>query len=438
MNRSALRVILGVLLVLILVAAAGGGFIWWKISGLKEALVADLGKALGAQVQVTSIELDIWKGELRATGISLVNQRSSAPWDKGDISQATVHFHTADIFAPTLPVSVEVSSWDVVLHSALRTAETPPAPDPTESTAAPEKHRVQVTQITAQEGTAEIDFSDDRKAFARGVAFQAVNNGADVWTTQLQATSLEAGSLRAGASSVEVRGEPGKVTFSSLRMQCDPGVATGDGEVALDGGHEARVSLKGVDLPITMLVATEWQMKLSGLVSGDLQYKGNDQGGSSTGQLAVDHGKFNVLPWLGKVTTLVGLQDISDVEVDKATADFSWKDGTFHLTNIDVRKNDVTRIAGGVDIDAMGQVDGRLKLGLPSVVTSKWPQLQDKVFPVQLEDYNWADVHLTGTPDHLQEDLTPRLLAVGMGQGTDILNQAAQKATDLFHSVLGK
>jgi hypothetical protein len=75
--------------------------------------------------------------------------------------------------------------------------------------------------------------------------------------------------------------------------------------------------------------------------------------------------------------------------------------------------------------------------GLPSIVTSKWPQLQDKVFSVQLDDYNWAEVHLTGTPDHLQEDLTPRLLTVGMGQGGDLLNQAAQKASDLFNNFMG-
>jgi hypothetical protein len=221
-------------------------------------------------------------------------------------------------------------------------------------------------------------------------------------------------------------------------MQCDPGVVTGDGQVALDGAHNAVINLNAVDVPLKMLVAVNWQMELTGLVNGDLHYEGDDLGGGAKGQIAVNHGKFNVLPWLGKVTALVGLQDISDVEVDKATTDFAWKDGTLHLTNLDVRKNDVTRIAGAVDVDAKGQVDGRLKLGLPSVATAKWPQLQEKVFPVQLEDYNWADVHLTGTPDHLQEDLTPRLLAAGMGQGTDLLNQATQKATELYNSFMGK
>lgn len=423
---------------MVLVAGAGGAFIWWKISGLKEALVSDIEKALGARVLVASMDLDIWNGELHAAGISLVNQRASSPWEKGDISQATVRFHLSDVFASNLPLSVEVSSWDVVLHSLAGTAETPSAAALPESAPAPARSRVHVTQISAREGSVEIDFTGDRKVVVRGVSFDAANNGAGVWTTQLQAASIAEGSLQAGASSVQIRGEQDKITFSSLRMQCDQGVITGDGEVALNGAHDARVDLKAVDVPVTMLVAVQWQMKLSGMAGGDLHYKGNDQGGDARGHLAVDHGKFNVLPWLGKVTSLVGLQDISDVEVDKATSDYEWKDRTLHLTNLDVRKNDVTRIAGEADVDAQGQVDGKIKLGLPSVVTAKWPQLQDKVFPVQLEDYNWADVHVTGTPDHLQEDLTPRLLAAGLGQGADLLNQAAQKATDMFNSFMGK
>ena len=295
-----------------------------------------------------------------------------------------------------------------------------------------------MTKISAHEGSVEVALSDDRKVVIRDVVFEADDNGAGVWTTQLQAASIVAGSLEAGASSVQIRGESDKITFSDLKMACDQGFLTGDGEVALSGIHEARVDLKAVDVPVTMLVAVEWQMKLSGLAGGDLHYEGNDQGGSAKGHLAVNHGKFNVLPWLGKVTSLVGLEDISDVELDKATSDFEWKDGTIHLTNLDVRKNDVTRIAGEATIDPTGQVDGKLKLGLPSSVTAKWPQLQEKVFSAQLEDYNWTDVHLTGTPDHLQEDLTSRLLTFGEGQGSDLLQQTSQKAMDLFKSFMGK
>jgi hypothetical protein len=45
-------------------------------------------------------------------------------------------------------------------------------------------------------------------------------------------------------------------------------------------------------------------------------------------------------------------------------------------------------------------------------------------------------VHVTGTPEAPQEDLTSRLLTVGAEQGTDLLKQGAQKATDLINSIL--
>lgn len=437
MSRS-VRVILGVVLTLVLLVAGAGGLIWWKLSTLKQHLLAGLGKSLGADVQVASLDVDPWKSELHATDITLKNLRPSSPWDKGDIAQATVRYHLFDLFSSSVPISVEISSWNVVLRSPLRTAEAPSDTTADEDAAATTKpHRFEATHIAAHEGTVEMDFSDDRKVTASGVDFDSTGDGG-IWTTQLQATSVQAGTLAIGASSVKIRGDTDKLTFSELHMQCDVGAITGDGEVGTGGQHEVQITLKAVDVPVKMLVSVIWQTELSGLTTMDMLYTGNDQGGNAQGSISVAHGKFNVLPWLGKVTGLVGLPDISGVEVDKATADYTWKDGALHMGNIDVRKNDVTRIAGDLDLDAQGNVDGKLKLGLPSTVTAKWPQLQTSVFSTPFEDYNWADVHVTGTPNNLQEDLTPRLVAAGLNQGGDIINQATQKAGDLLNSLLGK
>ncbi|HEX4140733.1 MAG TPA: hypothetical protein VHY09_10330, partial [Candidatus Methylacidiphilales bacterium] len=433
MSRFVL-VILGIVVAVVLLVAAAAGVAWWKISALKEQLRAGLAKSLGADVQVASLDIDPWKSELHAAGITLTNQRASQPWEKGDIAQATVRYHFADLFSSPLKVTVEITTWNVVLHSPLREAETPPDSSGAAEAGAEAPHRIQVTELTAHEGTVEMDFSDDRKVTVNGVDFDSTEDGG-IWTTQLTAASVQSGTLAVGASSVKIQGDAGKLTFSDLRMQCDPGAITGDGEVATTGQHDAKLSLKGVDVPVTMLVGLAWQPSVSGLAAINLTYTGNDAGGTAAGSVALSHGKFNVLPWLSKVTLMVGLPDISGVEVDKATSDFTWKDGALHLSNIDVRKNDVTRIAGDLDLDAQGNVDGKLKLGLPSAVTAKWPQLQTSVFSTQSDDYNWADVHLTGTPNHLQEDLTPRLVAAGLNQGGDILNQATQKAGDLLNSL---
>lgn len=427
------RVVAGILLALILVAGAVAGFFWWKVSGLKEALIHDLGDALGARVEVGSLEYHFWAGELLAHNISLTNEKPSAPWDKGHVGYASINFHVRDLWASTLPLDITAGDWNVTLRAPSSTSsETPSEPSPSS-----EKVRIQVKRLTVKNGRATIRLSNDKELVLDGAGFVATCNDDNVWSTDFTSLSVTAGALQGKNCSVKILGEPDKITASDLKMDCGSGSITGQGTLALTSPHKLKLDLKATDMPVTMLVAVDWQMKLSGLANGTLHYEGDDTGGTAQGQLAVSQGKFNILPWLGKVTSLVSLPDISNVELDKATTDFSWKAGTLLLTNVDVRKNDVARFAGTVDINPTGLVDGKLKLGLPSAITSKWPDLQTKVFSVKFEDFNWTEVHLTGTPDHLQEDLTPRLLATGLQEGSGLIDQATRKAGDLYKSFMG-
>ena len=437
MNRLSIRLLIGILTLLVLGAGAGG-FWWWKATELKKNLVQNLAAALGAKVEITSLDLDLWHREIHAAGISLVNQRANAPWEKGEISQATIHFRLRKLFASTLPINVEISSWNVVLRpSALQSSDSSITSDSESTPPVPSENKIKVMRLSAREGEAKIQLSDDRKILLHDVAFEASDSIGENWTTHLKADSIVAGSLQTGPSSVQLDSSPEKVSFAHLRMPCGSGIITGGGEMSLNNEHHAHVILKATDIPVAMLVSLQWQMKLSGLTTGDLTYDGDGQTGDARGHIDLKEGKFNVLPWLGKVTALVNLPDMTNVEVDKATTDFEWTKGTFHFTNLDIQKNDVMRLSGTIDIDPQGQVDGKLKLGLPSTATAKWPKLQETVFSTPFEDYNWADVHLTGTPNHLQEDLTPRLLAAGLEQGGGVLNQTTQKALDLLKDFMG-
>ncbi len=218
---------------------------------------------------MVSLHFDLWHREIRATGISLRNQRADAPWEKGEIGQAAVHFRLKKLFAPTLPVNIEVSSWSVVLssHAAANPGMTTGA-EPESASSTPTESRIRVMRLSAREGDVEIHLSDDRKILVHEAAFEAGDNGAGVWTTHLKAGSITAESLAAEASSVELRGDRKKIAFSQLRMRCNSGMITGEGEVSLNGNHETRMTLKAIDIPVAMLVGLQWQMKLSGLTSG--------------------------------------------------------------------------------------------------------------------------------------------------------------------------
>jgi hypothetical protein len=160
-----------------------------------------------------------------------------------------------------------------------------------------------------------------------------------------------------------------------------------------------------------------------------MDYQGDDNFLHRDGQGFGRGGKFNLFPWLGKATMLVGLPDVGDTEVDQATSDYSWKN--HHSQPAKHRRPQATsvfRIAGKADIAADSTIDGHLKLGLPTTAVSKWPKLQTDVFSVAQDDFSWTDVHVTGTPDQLQEDLSPRLLTVGAAQGAQLLQQTKQKA----------
>jgi hypothetical protein len=185
-----------------------------------------------------------------------------------------------------------------------------------------------------------------------------------------------------------------------------------------------------------MLVAVRWQVKLSGLVTGNATYQGDDNSADATGTMSVANGKFDLFPWLGKATMLVGLPDIAGTTVDQATTNFTWKNHLLTLQDIDVRKNDVFRISGQATVTAAGEIDGHLKLGLPASAVAKWPKLQTDVFNFTQDDFDWTDVHVTGTPDNVQEDLSNRLLAVGAAQGGQLLQQTTQKASDFLNSLL--
>jgi hypothetical protein len=438
-----MRVALIVVPLVILLAI--GGFVAFKIIGLKERLVGQFEAALHATAQIGSLSLDLGQGELLATNIALQNVRPDSPWDNAAIDQAAVHFRFADLFAPTLPLQVEITGWKASLHSpgaVTAGAESVPgggAMSPAAGGTTADQSGAswaRVNHITATNGEVTIQLASNQSIALHGVSFHADTPGGPDWTTDLQASSIVAGTLTTGSGSVEIHSTRDDATFTNLTVHCGDGQVTGGGDLELAGAHALKGSFTATSVPVTMLVTARWQMKVSGLVSGTADYQGDDTSATASGKISVSGGKFNLFPWLGKATMLVGLPDITNMQIDQATSDFSWKNHVLTLQNIDVLKPDVFRINGQADIAADDTIDARLKLGLPVIAVAKWPKLQTEVFNTPNGDYDFTDVHVTGTPDQLQEDLSSRLLTVGAEQGTDFLQQTKSKATDLINSFL--
>jgi hypothetical protein len=367
---------------LVLIAAIGG-FIAWKVLTFKQRLITDLETALHATAQIGSLNLDLGKGELFAAGITLQNQRPDAPWDNASIDQVAIHFHFADLFSSTMPLQVTITGWKATLHGSAPGAAAPDnstTPDSSNTAAAETGPSwVRVNSVDASDGNVTVRLDASNTVAIHGVKFHADTPTGATWTTQLSVTSLSSGTFVTDAGSVQLHSDNDQVTFTDLAIHCGDGQITGGGTYDLTDPHELKGNFTATNVPLTMLVNARWQVKISGNVSGDLAYQGDDSAATATGKLSVSGGKFNLFPWLGKATLLVGLPDVGDTDVDQATADYSWKNHVLSLANIDVRKQNVFRISGKADVAADSTIDGHLKLGLPTTAVSKWPKLQTEL-----------------------------------------------------------
>ena len=384
--------------------------------------------------------MDVRNGELLAAGVTLQNQRPEAPWDSASIDQVAIHFHFMDLFASTMPLQATITGWKVTLRptsAAGSATDNTPVPDSTSTIpveAGPSW--IQVNGVDASEGEVTIHLGGDQNVAIHGVKFHADTPTGATWTTQLSVASIADGTFVTDAGSRQSHSDNEQATFSDLAIRCGDGEITGSGSYDLAAPHALLGNFTATNVPLTLLLAARWQVKVSGNVSGNLNYKGDDGSATASGKISVSGGKFNLFPWLGKATMLVGLPDVGDTEVDQATSDYSWTNHILSLQNIDVRKQGVFRIGGKADIAADSTIDGHLKLGLPTTAISKWPKLQTDVFNTPQDDFSFTDVHVTGTPEAPQEDLSPRLLNVGAEQGIDVLQTTKQKASDLIDQLL--
>jgi len=144
-----------------------------------------------------------------------------------------------------------------------------------------------------------MDFADDRKLTINGRRLRLDRGGRQLdhaGASELPEVRHTGPWRRLG----EDRGHGGQAQLLRAPHAVRPGRITGEGEIGTGGQHASQITLKGVDVPVTMLVALAWQPSLSRLGGHRLTYSGDDAGGTAQGNGRAHARKFNVLPWLGR------------------------------------------------------------------------------------------------------------------------------------------
>ena len=132
------------------------------------------------------------------------------------------------------------------------------------------------------------------------------------------------------------------------------------------------------------------------------------------------------LPVLDRLALFCGSSRFRNLPLHEASAQFTYQESAWHISNILVESENLVRVEGWLEIGKGGALTGRLQVGLRA--DGLWKALPgfSDVFSVSRQgaggNLAWANVNIGGTLDNPSEDLSARLIKAAGNRLTEIGN----------------
>jgi hypothetical protein len=243
-------------------------------------------------------------------------------------------------------------------------------------------------------------------------------------------------------ATLRVGGSQCQISDATLRWKQES-EATLRGSLKYDTGvWQTFTHVKGV--PLDEFLDAWWKQRLIGKVEGDLEMSGARNAPLVwKADIALKDGSLTGLPLLDKLVTYTNTHRFKRLVFDICSATLRPQGDSLRIENIIVQSNGLLRIEGTLNIRGR-TVDGDLMLGVTPETLSSIPGASSRVFvetnPGGPPGLQWTRVHIVGTLDAPQEDLSSRLIgAAGMSLLFDTPGaMVGQGAENLLKPVLGE
>lgn len=197
------------------------------------------------------------------------------------------------------------------------------------------------------------------------------------------------------------------------------------------------------NVPLDEFLDAFWKQRLTGRIEGDLEISGSRNAPPSwKAAISLKDGSLTGLPVLDKLVTYTNTHRFKHIVLDTCSATLRPQGDSLRIENIIVQSNGLLRIEGTLNIRGR-TLDGDLLLGVTPETLSSIPGAGSRVFvetnPAAPPGLLWTRVHIVGTLDAPQEDLSTRLVgAAGMSLLLDTPGAVVgQGAEALLKPVLG-
>jgi hypothetical protein len=185
--------------------------------------------------------------------------------------------------------------------------------------------------------------------------------------------------------------------------------AKGHAGLGQDKSIDVKATFKSVS--IRQWLPAEWKGRFDGSAFGDVHCTGKDsklESSSGEGSLRIRNGRIDDLPFLEKLAELSHKKTFERLDLNECSLGFAWRYPEIEIKDIAIEEKEKFRIEGEISIKRR-VLRGTIRLGL-SREYLEWLPNPEEVFSRRSSGYLWTDVHLSGTIDEPEQDLSQRIV----------------------------
>ncbi|MCP5542443.1 MAG: hypothetical protein H7A49_00910 [Akkermansiaceae bacterium] len=231
------------------------------------------------------------------------------------------------------------------------------------------------------------------------------------------------------------RYEEGRIFLNHLSAD-----AWSDAHLELSGEADRTTRLYSLDGGISNVKCEEafdetWSRRASGIMESSLSLDNTSGKPVASGHAELHRGVLTALPVLDTLAAYADTRRFRTINLNEASTDWSWERGFLSFRNIRLGSEALLQLDGSLDIRD-GNLDGRFLLGIAPGVLSSIPGAETDVFLPGERGLLWTPLHITGTLDNPEEDLTDRLIDAAGMRMFEIVPQTGEKVLRFSRAVL--
>jgi hypothetical protein len=191
-------------------------------------------------------------------------------------------------------------------------------------------------------------------------------------------------------------------------------------------------------LPIDDWLPGGWREHVAGAATGKVLWRGeNYHLESSRGEasLHLDGARIYRLPFLESVVKLTGEKELEQLKLNVCSMEMEWRYPKIDIKHATLEEEKKFRAEGEVTINRKA-LSGTIRLGVARGLLD-WLPKAEEVFPQERGGYLWTTVHLSGTIDDPQQDLSPRIVEAIKGSPTALLTLLFRQIGQWFKNQSG-